>query len=973
MSPLDIPLSLSTASQIAGELRHRIRGEVRFDAGSRALYATDSSNYRQVPIGVVIPRDVEDIIQAVAVCREFHAPLLVRGGGTSLAGQCCNVAVVLDASKYLTSILDINPDQSIARIQPGVVLDRLREAAEKFGLTFAPDPSTHSRCTLGGMIGNNSCGTHSLMGGNTVDNVEELEILTYDGLRLRVGRTSDEELNQIICDGGRRGAIYAALRDLRDRCADQVRARFPRIPRRISGYNLDQLLPEKGFHVARALVGTEGTCVTVLEARVRLVPSPRARSLVTLGFPDLAIAADYVMPILAHRPIALEGLDRPMLASLEQNSALREKIALLPEGNGLLLAEFGADSREETLGLARQLIDSLRKLPSAPTIRLFEDATEARKIWEIREAGLAASSRGEQGQEFWGGWEDAAVPPEKLGDYLRDFRRLMEAHHFRGNTYGHFGQGCIHVRINFDFRSAEGIRRFRAFMEEAAELALRYGGSLSGEHGDGQSRAELYPKMFGPELVQAFREFKAIWDPEGRMNPGKLVDPYRMDENLRVGLNYKPWQPETRFAFPEDRGSFEQAIQRCIGIGKCRQERGGTMCPSYRATREEEHSTRGRARLLFEMLQGEVIQGRWRDPHVREALDLCLACKGCKTECPVNVDMATYKAEFLSHYYQGRLRPLSAYAFGLVFRWARLASMAPRTANFFAQSPLLSDAIKAVLGIAPARKLPTFAPQTFKAWFGKRTPGNPKAPKVILWADTFNNYFSPQIAVAAVQVLEATGFQIIVPPQPLCCGRPLYDYGMLDLAREKLREILKALEPDIEAGVPVVGLEPGCVSVFRDELLNFFPKDECVRRLSAQCFLLSDFLAQRDCRLPRITANTHPELDSATGGLKKVLVHGHCHQKALMGMTSEAEVLRQMGLDFELLDSGCCGMAGGFGFEKKHYEVSLKAGEQVLLPAVRNALPGTLIVADGFSCREQIAQLTGRRALHLAELIRMAW
>jgi FAD/FMN-containing dehydrogenase/Fe-S oxidoreductase len=961
-------LSTSDPLQIAGELRRKIRGEVRFDRGSRALYATDSSNYRQVPIGVVIPRDVDDIIQAVAVCREFHAPLLVRGGGTSLAGQCCNVAVVLDVSKYLTNLLDLDPERRSARIQAGVVLDRLRESAEEFGLTFAPDPSTHSRCTLGGMIGNNSCGTHSLMGGNTVDNVEELEILTYDGLRLRVGRTSEGELNQIIGAGGRRGAIYAALRDLRNRYADQVRARFPRIPRRISGYNLDQLLPENGFHVARALVGTEGTCVTVLEAKVRLLPSPRARSLVTLGFSDLAIAADCVMPILAHQPIALEGLDRPMLASLEQNPALREKIAMLPEGDGLLLVEFGADSREEALGLARELIDSLRKLPSAPTIRLFEDAAEARKVWEVREAGLAASSRGEHGQEFWGGWEDAAVPPEKLGNYLRDFRRLMDAHHFRGNTYGHFGQGCIHVRIDFDFRTQEGIRRFRAFMEEAADLVLSYGGSLSGEHGDGQSRAELYPKMFGPELVQAFREFKAIWDPEGRMNPGKLVDPYRMDENLRVGLNYQPWQPDTQFAFPEDRGSFEQAVQRCIGIGKCRQERGGTMCPSYRVTREEEHSTRGRARLLFEMLHGEVIQDRWRDPYVREALDLCLACKGCKTECPVSVDMATYKAEFLSHYYQGRLRPLSAYAFGLIFRWARLASMAPRAANFFAQSPLLSGMIKALLGIAQARKLPLFAPQTFKAWFSKRTSGNPKAPQVILWVDTFNNYFSPQIATAAVEVLEAAGFRVTVPSQHLCCGRPLYDYGMLDLAREKLREILKALETEIEAGIPVVGLEPGCISVFRDELLNFLPKDEHARRLSTQCFLLGDFLVQKDYRWPRVPGNARQAFSSS----RKILVHGHCHQKALMGMGSEAEVLRRMGLDCELLDSGCCGMAGGFGFEKKHYEVSVKAGELVLLPALRNAPSDTIIVADGFSCREQIAQLTGRCALHLAEVIRMA-
>jgi FAD/FMN-containing dehydrogenase/Fe-S oxidoreductase len=959
MATLSFPVfSSSAAESLAAKLRQKVRGEVRFDAGTRALYATDSSNYRQVPVGVVVPRDKEDMVQAVAVCHEQGAPLLLRGGGTSLAGQCTNVAVILDTSKYLYNILEISPERRLARVEPGAVLDRLRNAAEQFGLTFAPDPSTHSRCTLGGMIGNNSCGTHSLMGGNTVDSVEELEILTYDGHRLRVGRTSDESLNEIIQAGGRRGALYASLKELRDGYAPFIRSRFPSIPRRISGYNLDQLLPENDFNVARALVGTEGTCVTVLEAVVQLVPSPKARPLVALGFADLATAADHVMLILRHKPIALEGIDRPMLASLEQNPALRSKIALLPEGGGLLLAEFGAESQAEAIDQARGLVAELRDLLQPPVVRLFENRREAGKVWEIREAGLAASSRGEHGQEFWGGWEDAAVPPEKLGAYLRDFQKLMRQHQYRGNIYGHFGQGCIHVRINFDLRSKAGVAKFRSLMEQAAELVVSYGGSLSGEHGDGQARAELYPKMFGPELVQAFRDFKAVWDPDGKMNPGKLVDPYRMDENLRVGQDYSPPRLETRFAFPSDRGKFEEAALRCVGIGACRREGGGTMCPSYMVTREEQHSTRGRARLLFEMLHGGVLRKGWRDSRVREALDLCLACKGCKGECPVNVDMATYKAESLAHYYEHRPRPLPAYAFGLIFRWARLASHVPGIANAVTQFPVLRNLAKAVIGITPERNIRPFATRTFREMHRLRQRELKEAPEVILWPDTFNNYFTPHVAQAALETLEAAGFRVTIPPRVLCCGRPLYDYGMLNLARRKLRQILDALRPWIMTKTPVVFLEPSCHSVFVDELGNLFPDDEAAAQLRRQSFLLGDFLAQRDYRPPALG--------------RRALVHGHCHQKALVGMAGELTILDRLGVSYELLDSGCCGMAGGFGYEKAHYDLSVRAGERVLLPAVRSASPETLIVASGFSCREQIEQTTGRRALHLTEVIQMS-
>src|SRR6266851_4957390 len=942
-------LPTADTQALAHELRASIRGEVRFDEGSRALYATDGSNYRQVPIGVVLPRGVEDVIQTVALCRRYAVPLLPRGGGTGLAGQSCNTAVILDMSKYMRAILEIDPGQKIARVQPGVVLDVLRAAAERSHLTFGPDPATHAQCTLGGMIGNNSCGTHSVMAGKTSENIETLDILTYDGLRLRVGKTSDEELAQIMREGGRRGDIYARLKALRDTYADLVRARFPNIPRRVSGYNLDQLLPENGFHVARALVGTEGTCVTVLEATVRLVSSPPARTLLVLGFSDAYIAADYVPEIMAHQPIALEGFDHILVENMRKKNLHPAEVALLPEGGGWLLVEFGADTPEAGLEQAGRLIEQMRRKTHPPTMKLFDQPEEAAKIWMVRESGLGATAIVPGEHHHWEGWEDAAVPPEKLGGYLRDYSRLVKSYGYTTALYGHFGQGCVHNRVDFDLASREGISKFRAFMEEATDIVVGYGGSISGEHGDGQARGELLPRMFGPELMQAFREFKATWDPEGKMNPGKLIDAYRLDEHLRLGAAYNPAQPATHFTFPDDEGSFAAAALRCVGVGKCRRVDGGTMCPSYMVTHEEEHSTRGRAHLLFELLQGEVLKDNWRNEHVKEALDLCLACKGCKGDCPVNVDMATYKAEFLSHYYDGRLRPMISYTIGLIYWWARLASRVPALANFFTHAPVFSHIAKTVIGIAPQRTMPTFSSWTFKDWFRKREPRNVGCPQVILWADTFNNYFHPQTAVAAVEVLEDAGYQVLVPEQSLCCGRPLYDHGLLTLAERLLRQILDTLEPHILAGIPIVGLEPSCVAVFRDELVNFFPHDENARRLKEQSFLLSEFLTKKGENYQP------PKLQ------RKAVLHGHCHQKALMRLTSEEVILKKLGVDYRLLDSGCCGMAGAFGFEKKHYDVSIKVGERVLLPAVRAADEGTLIITDGFSCREQIAQTTGRK------------
>jgi FAD/FMN-containing dehydrogenase/Fe-S oxidoreductase len=955
--PPELPRDLNAAA-LARDLRRSLRGEVRFDAGSRALYATDGSNYRQVPIGVVLPRDEEDAVAALALCREHGAPVLGRGCGTSLAGQCCNVAVVFDFSRYMRGVVSLDPGRRRAVVQPGIVLDHLRRAAERHGLTFGPDPATHDRCTLGGMIGNNSCGVHSIMSGQTAANVEEMEIVTYDGARMTVGPASDSELEAIVRAGGRRGEIYRGLRVLRDRYADLIRARFPRIPRRVSGYNLDELLPENGFQVARALVGTEGTCVMVLNATLKLISSPPARSLLVLGYPSVYEAADHVMEILAAGCIGLEGFDDTLIGYMRRKGLHPEGVALLPPGGGWLLVEFGGESKQESDGKAGALMTALARQPNAPSMKLFHDRAQELQVWAVRESGLGATAFVPGLPVMWEGWEDAAVAPEKLGSYLRQFRDLLQRYGYSGALYGHFGDGCVHTRIDFDFGSEHGVRHYRRFVDDAADLVLAHGGSLSGEHGDGQSRAELLPKMFGPELVRAFQEFKALWDPLNRMNPGKVVHPYRLDENLRVGPGFHPAQPETRFRFPDDQGQFARATLRCVGVGKCRRTDGGTMCPSYMATGEEMHSTRGRAHLLFEMLQGEVVTGGWRDGSVKEALDLCLSCKGCKGDCPVNVDVATYKAEFLSHYYEGRLRPARAYAYGLVDRWARVASLAPGMANLLTQTPVLAALAKLVLGMAPQRRIPALAPCTFKQWFRRHPLPSGGAP-VVLFGDTFNNHFLPHTAEAAVEVLEAAGFRPQVPMQPLCCGRPLYDFGMLDRAKIYLQQVMTALRPRIEAGIPIVVLEPSCASVFRDELRNLFPGNELAVRLSQSVFLLSEFLE-------RHAPGFAPQLP------RQAVVHGHCHHKSILRFDDEARVLRRIGIDANVLDSGCCGMAGPFGFEAEKYDVSMACGERVLLPEVRRADPAALIVADGFSCREQIAQATNRRALHLAEVLQMA-
>ena len=945
-------------------LRERLKGEVRFDDGSRALYATDASNYRQVPIGVVIPRDVDDVIATVAACREYGAPVLSRGGGTSLCGQCCNVAVVIDFSKHMNRVLEIDAGARTARVQPGCVLDDLRTQAARLGLTFAPDPATHSHNTLGGMIGNNSCGPHSVMGGETVHNVIELDVLTYDGLRLTVGGGND--LQRLSAMGGRAAEIAGRLQALARQHAPLIREKFPQIPRRVSGYNLPSLLPENGFDLAKALVGSEGTCVVVLEARLRLCPKPPHTTLVVLGYESVYEAGDHVPEVMRSGPIALEGLDDRLTQDMKRTHLHTKYLHLMPKGQGWLLVEFGGDTQDEADAKAQALMDTLKKFGKPPAMKRVDDPDEAAHVWKVRESGLGATAHVPDSPITWEGWEDSSVPPERLGEYLRKLRQLFERYGYQCDLYGHFGQGCVHTRIDFDLETEPGIEKYRRFIHDAARLAISLGGSISGEHGDGQSKAELLPIMFGHELVRAFEAFKAIWDPDLRMNPGKVVHSYRADQNLRLGTSYRPEPVVTRMFFAADKGDFGRTMLRCVGVGKCRQH-DSTMCPSYKATMEEMHSTRGRAHLLFEMLNGEredgVLRKGWQEEPVKEALDLCLSCKACKHECPVRVDMASYKAEFLSHYYEHHHRPMSARAFGFIDRWSAMASMAPGVANFFFRHQPFAALVKRAAGIAPQRQLPAFAPRSFRREFlhcHRGAFGNGGRDEVLLWPDTFNNHFHPQVAMAAAEVLRRAGFSVRLPRQRLCCGRPLYEFGYLDEARAYLQRTVAALDLELRAGTPIVVLEPACLSVFKEELPMMLPRDEQARRLREQSFLFSDFVQQHARGLA-----LNP-LD------RPALLHLHCHHKSVLDPEAEHAMLKRLRLDVHEADTGCCGMAGSFGFEAHKYEVSMRCGERVLLPAVRETPADQLVIAGGYSCREQIAQATGHRVHHPAEVLRMA-
>ncbi len=964
------------------QLEGAVSGEVRFDTASKALYATDASNYRQVPLGVVIPRTLDDIVATHRVCHAHGAPILARGGGTSLSGETVNFAVVIDVSKYLTEIADADAETQTVICQPGVINEKLNQkTGEQINMIFGPDPSTHSRCTIGGNIGNNSCGIHSVQsqlygpGPRTSDSVEALEVVTYDGERFWVGVGEEEQLDEIIAAGGRKGEIYARLRDLCYRYADLIRERYhpvDELPRRVSGYNLDELLPERGFNVARALVGTEGTCVTVTQVKFKLTPALLRRTLVVVEYDELPDAARHVPEIIDWKPIGLEALDHLLIEDQLQEGEHVSDIQELPRrdrpDSAWLLVQFGADAPGESEETAERFRNWLVEEKGYDPERILvvpsqQEGGQSQDLWEIREGGLGSTAFPPDGRDHWPGWEDSAVPPERLADYIRDLRALYDKYGLRGAMYGHFGEGCIHSRISFELRTAEGVRAYRAFLEEAADLVVSYGGSLSGEHGDGQQRAELLGKQFGEELLDALREFKRIWDPDWRMNPGKVVDPYRLDEHLKLGSDYNPWRPKVRFSYAEDDGDFAHATLRCVGIGKCRVPDASTvMCPSYMVTREEKHSTRGRARLLFEMLEGEVVTDGWQSQEVYDALDLCLSCKGCTNDCPVQVDMPTYKAEFLHHHFRSlkRWRPRYAYAFGLIDQAARMASKAPGLVNFMTQTPGLARAAKFAAGMAPERRIPRFAPMTLQDWWHQRGgTRNPSGRRVVVWPDTFNNHFHTDVGRACVEAIESAGWQVVMPEGHVCCGRPLYDYGFLDLAGRYLRRTVSVLRPEIRAGTPVVGMEPSCLAVFKDELTGMLPHDDDARRLAGNAMHFAEFFERHDVPVPPLSG--------------KALVWGHCHHKATGGMEAEHAVLARMGLEVEPAGGGCCGLAGSWGFERGHYDVSMKSGELGLLPAVRSADPQTIIVANGFSCQTQVEQADlGRSAVHVGQVMEMA-
>ncbi|MBO0835969.1 MAG: FAD-binding oxidoreductase, partial [Actinobacteria bacterium] len=898
-------------------------------------------------------------------------------GGTSLAGQCTNTAIVIDWSKYCHRFESVDPASCTCVVQPGIVLDTLNKELAPSGLRFGPEPATHMNCTLGGMIGNNSCGATAQRTGKVVDNIAALEVLLYDGTRFWCGPTSDEEYTRIERRGDRQAEIYRRVRRLANDYEASIRDRYPDIPRRVSGYNLDSLLPEHGFDLAGLLVGSESTLVTVLRARLKLVPVVAERSLVVLGFPSVDKAADAVPAILPHKPIALEGLDDRLLHDehvKHLNSKARQE---LPRGSAYLMVQFGAGTRQEADQAGQKLLDALHDTEHDPAVKFLDEPGLEDELWQAREAGLGATAHLPGQPDTFEGWEDSAVAPDKLGGYLRDLNQLYEEFGYASglmpSLYGHFGQGCVHTRIPFDLYSAEGVATYRQFMERAADLVVSHGGSLSGEHGDGQSRGELLAKMFGPELLRAFGELKAIFDPGGKMNPGKVVHPAPLDAHLRLGSSWHPVTPQDLyFRFPHDGGSLAQAANRCVGVGKCRQHEhpgGAVMCPSYQVTLEEEHSTRGRARLLFEMLNGHgdsPVADGWRSEAVRDALDLCLACKGCKKDCPADVDMATYKAEFLAHHWKGQQwrRPRADFSLGWLPDMAALVAATGTSglANAVMGAPGVHR-VAAWAGGVENREFPRFASQSLRRWFATRqrpgVPGYGRRGNVLLWPDTFTNYFHPRVGQAAIQVLEEAGWQVVMPARRVCCGLTWISTGQLATAKRKLRLTVQQLAPQVRAGGYVVGLEPSCTAVFRSDVPELFPGDQDVARLRDHVVTLAELL----------TGHTPGWEPPALP--RQVLSQVHCHQHAILGWDADDRLLRKAGARVERLDSGCCGLAGNFGFQRGHHDVSVACAEQLLLPRLREAPPEAVVLADGFSCRTQIHELDsgGREAMHLAELL----
>jgi len=922
-------------------------GVAEVDASSRrrAEYSSDASNYRVVPTAVAYPRDADEVVAALAVARELGAPVTARGAGTSIAGNAVGPGLVLDLSRHLNRVVAVDPEARTARVQPGVILDELTAAVAGHGLRFGPDPSTHGRATIGGSIGNNACGSRALRYGRTADNVVALDVLTSAGGRLDARRFGRAGL-------GAAGPLGEALDRLVAGQLGLIRTEFGRFTRQVSGYSLEALLPENGADLARFLVGTEGTLGVVVEATVRLVEAPAAVALAVLGYPDLPTAAEAVPGIRRHEPVALEGMDARLVDVVRARRGA-SAVPELPRGGGWLLVETSGATEAAAVAAARRLAADAGCLDAAVVT-----GAPARALWRIREDGAGLGTRTPADAPAWPGWEDAAVPPERLGGYLREFSALLAAHRLDGLIYGHFGDGCVHVRIDFPFGYRRDTKPFRDFVLAAADLVAAYRGSMSGEHGDGRARGELLERMYSPGALALFGAVKHIFDPGDLLNPGILVNPAPVDADLRVPAA-RPLRGALGYAYPHDAGDLSVAAHRCVGVGRCRSDNtaaGGVMCPSFLATRDEKDSTRGRARVLQELANGGLVAG-YRSDELAQSLDLCLSCRGCAADCPTGVDMATYKSEVLHQRYRHRPRPAAHYSLGWLPWLARFAARAPRAANAVLRAPVLGRLARAAGGLDPRRDLPAFAGQTFRQWFAERPAGAPGGDRpVLLWVDTFTNHFTPDVGQAAVRVLEAAGYTVGVARAPVCCGLTWISTGQLDTAKRRLRATLGALAPAVAAGTPIVGLEPSCTAVLRRDVTELLPDDPRAARTAAATRTLAELLAATPGWAP-------PRLDGV-----RAVAQPHCHQHAVLGWDADAALLGTAGVDVTRV-GGCCGLAGNFGAEKGHYDVSVAVAETALLPAVRAAGPDPAVLADGFSCRTQLAELAGVRARHLAQLL----
>ncbi|SDS60925.1 FAD-binding and (Fe-S)-binding domain-containing protein [Actinoplanes derwentensis] len=924
-----------TSADLTAALRRAGITDILTDAAHRSAYSSDASLYRVVPQAIVRPRHDDDVLAALAVSRELGVPITARGAGTSVAGNAIGSGLILDFSRHMNKVLDVDGEARTARVQAGTVQSVLQAAAKPYGLRFGPDPSTHTRCTIGGMIGNNSCGARTLGYGRTSDNTVGLRAYTIEGEELLTNPLKGAE------------AVVSSLRNVIGEHLAIGRTEFATFGRQVSGYAVEHLLPENGFNLTEFLVGSEGTLAVLTEATVRLVADPVHRTMIVLGYPDFGTAGDIIPKILEFKPTACEGLDH-RICDVVRSRRGPDAVPPLPAGTAWLMIEIAGDDPDEV----RSRVDGLVAAAEAVDHRIVEDVAEAAPLWKIREDGAGLAGRAPSGRPAHAGWEDAAVPPARIGAYLRDFDALATRHGLSNMPYGHLGDGCVHVRLDFPLDKPDGPALFRAFLEDAADLVVSYGGSLSGEHGDGRARSELLSRMYSPDAMNLFRQIKGVFDPRNLLNPGNIVDPDPVDANIRVSQARKVTVP-LALAYHSDGGDFNQAVHRCTGVGKCRVDTsvlGGVMCPSFLATKDEKDSTRGRARVLQEMLDGELAPD-WRSPAVHDALDLCLSCKGCASDCPTGIDMAAYKSEVIHQSYKGRVRPRSHYSLGWLPRWSRLASKMPALANLATGLPGIRGLALWVAGVDKRRNIPTFAPSTFRSTFKPISVGKP----VVLFVDSFTDHFSPEIARAAVDVLVDAGYAPQIASRKACCGLTWISTGQLDAARRILGATVAELHESVKQGIPIVGLEPSCTGVLRQDAVELVD-NEAAAAVAAATMTVAELLAATPDYTPPSLAGV------------RVIAQPHCHHHAVMGWDADAKLLKKAGATVKRL-GGCCGLAGNFGVERGHYEVSVAVAEQQLLPALEKAEEGDIFLADGFSCRTQADDLAGVSGVHLVQLL----